>query len=264
MRCQIWRHEWACGVKDAQKLSGKTMCSWEISIASHASFRIIWSVFGLWWNWNHCMRMSLPALLAEICSPEIAGIPGSFLDLSWLKLVIFDHISTFRWTFTNPALFGGLKLGVISELKTSLVRVGMGNRLRRISSESSKRNSVIVGDCWWFLVDANHRSEVIANYQQNSGSWCPVWVQVSLMLLVVEELVGCASPFLDRDSTLICSCFKSTQHSTDQKIAVLCCSFSERTLESTFRFDLSNLADGVLSLLSYLVRPRFKPIFHHP
>ena len=90
MRCQTWRHEWACRVKDAQKLSGKTMCSWEISKASHASFRIIWSVFGLWWNWNHCMRMSLPALLAEICSPEIAEIPGSFLD-QVTQLVIFDH-----------------------------------------------------------------------------------------------------------------------------------------------------------------------------
>ena len=226
---------------------------------------------------NHLKRF-WPVVKLEPLHEDVT--PGTFgWDLftwdfcyTWVSFGSSDSTGDFRSQFNNqvnlhksgalPAQ--GLKLGVISELKTSLVRVGMGNRLRRISSESSKRNSVIVGDCWWFLVDANHRSEVIANYQQNSGSWCPVWVQVSLMLLVVEELVGCASPFLDRDSTLICSCFKSTQHSTDQKIAVLCCSFSERTLESTFRFDLSNLADGVLSLLSYLVRPRFKPIFHHP
>lgn len=190
------------------------------------------------------------------------GLFWIYRDWNWWFSITFQHSG--EPSQIRRFLPQCLKLGVISELKTSLVRVGMGNRLRRISSESSKRNSVIVGDCWWFLVDANHRSEVIANYQQNSGSWCPVWVQVSLMLLVVEELVGCASPFLDRDSTLICSCFKSTQHSTDQKIAVLCCSFSERTLESTFRLDLSNLADGVLSWLSYLVRSSFKPIFHHP
>lgn len=191
---------------------------------------------------------------------EYLGLFWIYRDWNWWFSITFQHSG--ERSQIRRFLPQGLKLGGISELKTSEGRNGKSTQKDKFGKFKKKLGDC--GDCWWFLVDANHRSEVIANYQQNSGSWCPVWVQVSLMLLVVEELVGCASPFLDRDSTLICSCFKSTQHSTDQKIAVLCCSFSERTLESTFRFDLSNLADGVLSLLSYLVRPRFKPIFHHP
>lgn len=241
MRRQIWRHEWACRVKDAQKLSGKTMCSCEISIASHASFRIIWSVFGLWWNWNHCMRMSLPALLAEICSPEIAVCLGLFW-IKWLNWW-FSITETFRWTFTNPALpalpawslvsfsfdcfkRGGRPLCPLEQLcETNDLRPGHHLRVEDLMVSPGMLSSEgVCGDCWWFLVDA---SQIWSHRQlpTKQRSWCPVWVQVSLMLLVVEELVGCASPFLDRDSTLICSCFKSTQHSTDQKIAVLCCSF---------------------------------------
>ena len=226
---------WDAKYDGMNELVVSKMCrSFDKNISVHGKFQYqnmrlfesFEAFFCLWWNGNHCVRMSLPALLAEICSPEIAAYGRWIKWLSWCLWNSGEQTNPAQgampkaWCQNRDWFKGECPLcpfhaakqtiyaqGIISKLKTSWWE-GMAS-----SEDNFGKFTKKLGACdhcwWWFLVVA---SQIWSHRQlpTKQRSWCPVGVQVSLMLLVVEELVGCASPFLDQDSTLICRCVKST------------------------------------------------------
>ncbi len=146
--------------------------------------------------------------------------------------------------------------GIISKLKTSWWE-GMSSSEDNFGKFTKKLSAC--DDCWWwFLVVA---SQIWSHRQlpTKQRSWCPVGVQVSLMLLVVEELVGCASPFLDQDSTLISRCVKSTLLAFYQPKKS---GHPVHILRAHFGIYIS-LGFAQFGRWCPFVRSSSKPIFHH-